>query len=85
MSNTLTWFDLYVEGDVHPRRFDKHESVRAYLSKVERVGEEGIATLLESGMVAPPITRRSYRLMLLSAGIGHSEAKSPNDDDANTF
>lgn len=58
----LLWFDLYVEGDAHPRRFDKPESVRAYLSKVERLGEEGISTLLDTGEVAPPITRRRYRL-----------------------
>ena len=62
------WLDLYVEGDSHPRRFDRPEAVRAYLSKVERLGEEGIAALLEAGEVAPPLTRRRYHLTPLRAG-----------------
>ena len=65
--NAAPWLDLYVDGDSHPRRFDRPESVRAYLSKVERLGEEGIAALLEAGEVAPPITRRRYRLTPLIA------------------
>ena len=56
-----------MDGDSHPRRFDRPESARAYLSKVERLGEEGIAALLEAGEVAPPITRRRYRLTPLIA------------------
>lgn len=64
------WLDLYVEGDSHPRRFDRPEAVRAYLSKVERLGEEGISTLLEVGEVVPPITRRRYRLIPLTAADG---------------
>ncbi|AZI42991.1 hypothetical protein EHF33_09765 [Deinococcus psychrotolerans] len=62
----LQWLDLYVEGDTHPRRFDKPESVRAYLTKVERLGEEGISTLLGAGEVSPPLTRRRYWLELLT-------------------
>ncbi len=64
----LEWLDLYVEGDPHPRRFDRHDSVRAYLMKVERLGEEGIQVLLAEGEVAPPMTRRRYRLRPLSSG-----------------
>ncbi|GAA4009246.1 hypothetical protein GCM10022631_22030 [Deinococcus rubellus] len=63
----LPWLDLYVDGDSHPRRFDRPEAVRAYLSKVERLGEEGISTLLEVGEVAPPVTRRRYCLIPLTA------------------
>ncbi|AWN22368.1 hypothetical protein DKM44_03220 [Deinococcus irradiatisoli] len=65
----VQWLDLYVEGDPHPRRFDRADSVRGYLSKVERLGEEGIQTLLERGEVAPPTTRRRYRLRPLSEGL----------------
>ncbi len=63
----MNWLDLFVEGDPHPRRFDRPESVRAYLVKVERLGEEGIMALLENGEVAPPVTRRRYHLMPLSS------------------
>ena len=63
----MNWLDLFIEGDPHPRRFDRPESVRAYLVKVERLGEEGIMALLENGEVAPPVTRRRYHLTPLSS------------------
>ena len=62
----LRWIDLYVEGDAHPRRFDRPDSLRQYLTKVERLGEEGVAELLQEGEVAPPLTRRRYHLSMLA-------------------
>ena len=42
------------------------ESLRLYLTKVERLGEEGVAELLKEGEVAPPLTRRRYHLSMLA-------------------
>lgn len=56
------WLDLRVEGDPHPRRFDGPESLRAYLSRVERLPEEAVRLLVERGEVGPPQARRTYRL-----------------------
>ncbi|MFC4456044.1 hypothetical protein [Deinococcus sonorensis] len=58
----MQWIDLYTATDPHPRRFDRLEAVRSYLKTVERLSEEAIARLLETGSVAPPLARRSYRL-----------------------
>ena len=63
----MDWLDLYVEGDPHPRRFDRPEALRQYLTKVERMGEEGIGALIEWGEVAPPMTRRRYKVTRLGA------------------
>ncbi|WP_420594844.1 hypothetical protein [Deinococcus sp.] len=68
MSAALSWLDLYVEGDTHPRRFDGPAALRQYLSKVERLGEESIMALLSDGQVAPPLSRRQYRLQALGEG-----------------
>ncbi|MBB5233405.1 hypothetical protein [Deinococcus budaensis] len=56
----LTWLDLRVEGDPHPRRFDGPGTLRAYLQRVERLPEEAIEHLLDHGEVGPPLARRGY-------------------------
>lgn len=65
MSGQIKWLDLRVEGDPHPRRFDSPETLRSYLSRVERLPEEAIAALLERGEVGPPTARRGYRVQPL--------------------
>lgn len=65
MSGALVWLDLRVEGDPHPRRFDGPETLRAYLSRFERLPEAAIDELLASGEVGPPTARRVYRVQLL--------------------
>lgn len=62
----ITWLDLRVEGDVHPRRFDRPETLRAYLIRVERLSEEAVAALLERGEVGPPTARRLYQVQVLA-------------------
>lgn len=57
------WLDLYTGDDTHPRRFDSPATLRQFLSRVERLDEEGILSLLEFGEVSPPLTRRIYRLV----------------------
>ncbi|MEF2278226.1 hypothetical protein V3W47_07930 [Deinococcus sp. YIM 134068] len=58
----IEWLDLRVEGDPHPRRFDGPASLRAYLTRVERLPEEAVRLLLERGEVGPPDARRVYRV-----------------------
>lgn len=62
----ITWLDLTVEGDPHPRRFDSPATARAYLLKVERFTDEAADHLLQHGSVQPPLTRREYRLKPLN-------------------
>ena len=62
----ITWIDLRVEGDSHPRRFDRPETLRTYLMRVERLSEEAVALLLERGEVGPPAARRLYRIQVLA-------------------
>lgn len=62
----LSWLDLYVEGDPHPRRFDSPETLRVYLMRVERLPAEAVAALLARGEVGPPTARRVYRVQVLS-------------------
>ncbi|MFD2608916.1 hypothetical protein ACFSR9_05595 [Deinococcus taklimakanensis] len=59
------WLDLLTEDDPHPRRFDGPASLRPYLLRVERLSEEAADTLLEVGMVEPPLARHVYRLRRL--------------------
>ncbi|SMB93777.1 hypothetical protein [Deinococcus hopiensis] len=61
----ITWLDLRVEGDLHPRRFDSPETLRAYLVRIERLSEEAVTALLERGEVGPPEARRLYQLQVL--------------------
>lgn len=65
MTEPLKWLDLRVAGDPHPRRFDSPGTLRAYLSRVERLPEEAITALLERGEVGPPAARRGYRVQPL--------------------
>ncbi|MBZ9711989.1 hypothetical protein [Deinococcus multiflagellatus] len=62
----ITWLDLLVEGDPHPRRFDSRQTALAYLLRVERLSEEAAQHLLDHGEVAPPLARREYRLQPLT-------------------
>lgn len=57
-----SWLDLHVQNDEHPRRFDAPSTLRSYLRKVERLSDEAIAELTETGRVSPPLARRIYRL-----------------------
>ena len=57
-----TWLDLHVQNDEHPRRFDASSTLRSYLRKVERLSDEAISELTETGVVSPPLARRVYRL-----------------------
>jgi hypothetical protein len=57
-----SWLDLHVQNDEHPRRFDAPATLRSYLRKVERLSDEAIAELTETGVVAPPLSRLVYRL-----------------------
>ncbi|GAA5440281.1 hypothetical protein CBQ26_05745 [Deinococcus indicus] len=68
MTAPLDWFDLRVEGDPHPRRFDSAASARAYLLRVERLSEEAAEELLIAGEVHPPLSRRSLELRPLRGG-----------------
>lgn len=61
----IRWLDLRVEGDPHPRRFDRPETLGQYLTRVERLSEEAVQTLLERGEVGPPLARRGYRVQPL--------------------
>ena len=56
------WLDLHVQNDPHPRRFDTLDTLRGYLRKVERLSDEAIAELTQTGVVAPPLARLVYRL-----------------------
>lgn len=56
------WLDLYVQNDPHPRRFGALDVLRSYLRKVERLSDEAVAELTQTGVVAPPLARRVYRL-----------------------
>lgn len=58
----IAWLDLFVEGDVHPRRFDSPQTLRAFVLKFERLSEEAAAELLRAGVVGPPLARRRYRV-----------------------
>ncbi|MBZ9751067.1 hypothetical protein GO986_21220 [Deinococcus sp. HMF7620] len=58
----ITWLDLTVEGDPHPRRFDRPDTALTYLLRVERLSEEAAQHLLEHGEVEPPLARRAYTL-----------------------
>lgn len=62
----IEWLNLYTGDDTHPRRFDSPATLRQHLSRVERLDEEGILSLLEFGEVSPPVTRRMYRLEKLT-------------------
>lgn len=62
----LSWLDLYVEGDAHPRRFDSPDTLRVYLMRVERLSAEAVTSLLSRGEVGPPAARRVYRVQVLS-------------------
>lgn len=59
------WLDLRVEGDPHPRRFDRPETLSAYLTRMERLTPAAIADLLQRGEVGPPAARRVYRVQLV--------------------
>ncbi len=67
----IDWLNLYTGDDTHPRRFDSPASLRQFLSRVERLDEQGILSLLEFGEVSPPLTRLSYRLEKLGQ-LGHA-------------
>jgi len=62
MTGAVAWLDLRVEGDPHPRRFDGPETLRAYLTRVERLPPEAVEALLARGQVGPPAARRGYRV-----------------------
>lgn len=65
MSNPTAspWLDLYTQGDPHARRFDTLETLQTYLARIERLSEETILELTESGSVEPPLARRGYRVV----------------------
>ena len=56
------WLDLHIQHDLHPRRFDTLDTLRSYLRRVERLSDEAIAELSQTGVVAPPLARLVYRL-----------------------
>ena len=56
------WLDLHIQNDPHPRRFDALGTLRVYLRKVERLSDEAVAELTQTGVVAPPLSRRVYRV-----------------------
>ena len=56
------WLDLHIQNDLHPRRFDALDTLRIYLRRVERLSDEAIAELTQTGVVAPPLSRLVYRL-----------------------
>jgi hypothetical protein len=56
------WLDLYVQNDPHPRRFGALDLLRGYLKQIERLSDEAVAELTQTGVVAPPLARRLYRL-----------------------
>ncbi|THF88357.1 hypothetical protein E7T09_03895 [Deinococcus sp. KSM4-11] len=62
----IRWLDLRVEGDPHPRRFDTLEATRAYLLRVERLSDEAVTLLTQTGDVGPPVARRTYHLRRLT-------------------
>ncbi|GAA5531840.1 hypothetical protein [Deinococcus aluminii] len=61
----VAWLDLRVEDDPHPRRFDSPETLRAYLTRIERLTPDAITLLLGRGEVGPPDARRVYRVQPL--------------------
>lgn len=63
----LTWIDLYIADDSHPRRFNDREVLRAYVQKMERLSEEAADELLKNGVVDAPLARRQYRIQSLVA------------------
>ena len=64
---SLRWLDLYVEGDPHPRRFDRLELLLAYLRRVERLDETALDEIGRTREVGPPLARRGYRINVLDA------------------
>lgn len=62
----LTWIDLIIENDSHPRRFDNRETLRAYVIKMERLSEEAADILLAEGTVGAPVARRTYTIQPLT-------------------
>ncbi len=56
------WLDLHIQNDLHPRRCDALDTLRVYLRRVERLSDEAIAELTQTGVVAPPLSRLVYRL-----------------------
>ncbi|ABF45182.1 MULTISPECIES: hypothetical protein [Deinococcus] len=65
MTEAIVWLDLRVEDDPHPRRFDSPETLRAYLTRIERLTPDAVTRLLEQGEIGPPAARRVYRLQPL--------------------
>ncbi len=62
---TLRWLDLYIEGDPHPRRFDRLDLLLAYLRRVERLDDAALEEIGRVREVGPPLARRSYRIDVL--------------------
>ena len=62
----MPWLDLLTEGDPHPRRFDGPQSLRDYLTRIERLDEGSVDTLRVEGRLEPPQSRQGLRLRPLT-------------------
>lgn len=73
------WYDLYISGDSHPKRFARRIDAVLYVRRVERLNEEAITLLADWGMVGPPQARRAVYLRPAEEGPPPEEAEAEQD------